>query len=36
MSLLQLTTQYSFEEISAQLRAIGQEPKTHVELKLPG
>ena len=36
MSLLQLTKQYSFEEVSAQLRAIGQEPKTHVELKIPG
>lgn len=36
MSLLQLTTQYSFEEISALLRAIGREPKAHVELKIPG
>ena len=36
MSLLQLTTQYSFEEISARLRAISREPKTDIELKLPG
>lgn len=36
MSLLQLTTQYSFEEISELLRAIGREPKPRVELKIPG
>ena len=36
MLIPQLTTPQSFEEISALLRAIGQEPKTHVELKIPG
>ncbi len=36
MLIQQLTTPQSFEEICERLRAIDKEPKTHVELKLPG
>ena len=36
MLIPQLTTPQSFEEISELLRAIGREPKPHVELKIPG
>ena len=35
-AILPIQPQYSFEEISARLRAIGREPKTDIELKLPG